>query len=164
MVLENYVYKNKVQFLAKVTDVAARLGINPDWLMTVMFLESSLNSQAVNPTTKAVGLIQIMPKYLASYGTTSAAMMSMSNVDQMEIVYKYLSPFKGRMTSLTDCYLAIFFPAAIGKTNDYVLQTSSLSAGLIASQNKRYDINGDGKITKGEIAQMLGEEVQKKKK
>ena len=50
-----------------------------------------------------------------------------------------------------DVYFAIFFPAAIGKPSDYVLQTSKMSAGLIASQNAGYDINSDGEITVAEV-------------
>ena len=65
-----------------------------------------------------------------------------------------------------DVYFAIFFPAAIGKPSDYVLQTSKLSAGLIASQNPAYDINSDGEITVAEVEskiyKILGLVPQKK--
>ena len=43
MVYENLVTQNKAAFLAKVTEIAAKLKIQPDWLMVVMKMESGIN-------------------------------------------------------------------------------------------------------------------------
>jgi len=39
----------------------------------------------------------------------------------------------------------------IGKPDDYVLETSKLSAGIVARQNAGFDTDHDGKITAGEF-------------
>ena len=54
-----------------------------------------------------------------------------------------------------------FFPAAIGKPDDYVLQTSKLSAATIAKQNPFFDVNKDGKLTVGEIKRRMYESIPK---
>jgi uncharacterized membrane protein len=41
----------------------------------------------------------------------------------------------GKIKSPKDLYIYNFFPVAAGKPNNYVLQTNSLSAEKIASQN-----------------------------
>ena len=48
-----------------------------------------------------------------------------------------------------------FFPAAIGKEDDYVLQTRKLSAERIARQNPAFDTDRDGRITAGEFRRRL---------
>ena len=55
------VTENREAFCKKVLDVSDRLGINPDWLMAVMYKESGLNAAAYNAHGGAVGLIQFMP-------------------------------------------------------------------------------------------------------
>ena len=145
-------------------DIAAHLlGIQPVWLENVIWIESRLNPQAVNKTTGATGLIQFMPATAKSLGTTVDELRQMSFEQQMEYVYLYLKPYIGKMTSQVDVYLAVFFPAAIGKSDEYVLQTAKLSPAIIANQNPAYDLNKDGKITKGEVATAITRILQKKK-
>lgn len=143
------------QFAAKIKEVAGRLNINPDWLIAVMFKESNLNPAAVNKFSGATGLIQFMPATAAAMGTSTAAIKNMDAIQQMELVYQYLRPYKSRINSFVDTYLAVFFPAAIGKTKDTILQTSNLSAMLIASQNPAMDANKDQKITIQEVENWL---------
>ncbi len=149
----NLIYSNKVTqpFIDKVRYVSDLLGIDPNWLMWVMFFESSLNTRAVNSGTGASGLIQFMPSTAASLGTTTADLLQMSGVEQLDYVYRYLKPYTGRMNSMIDVYFAVFFPVAMNKASDYVLQTSGLSASKIASQNAGFDLNRDGQITRGEV-------------
>jgi len=151
MMFESYVKTNKEQFLLKVQTISQKLGINPDWLMCTMYLESRINPQAVNSYTGATGLIQFMPRTAAALGTSTSSLYSMSNVAQLDYVYAYLKPYTGRMKSLVDVYFAVFFPAAIGKSDDTVLKTSTLSAGIIAKQNAGYDLNADKMVTVGEV-------------
>ena len=75
----------------------------------------------------------------------------MSNVEQLDYVYKYYRPYAGRMNNLYDVYLVTFFPAALGKADNWVLQTSSLSPRIIAEQNPAIDLNKDKQITVGEF-------------
>ena len=56
-------------FQKKVEDISKDLEINPNWLMTVMFKESGLDSTASNKSW-AAGLIQFMPKTLQSMKIT----------------------------------------------------------------------------------------------
>ena len=151
----DFIPQPKAEFCAKLKEICSKLAINPEWLLAVMYIESRINPKAVNKYTGATGLIQFMPTTANSLGTTTAALQSMTAVEQLDYVYLYLKPYTGKMQSLMDVYFAIFFPAAIGKPADYVLQTSKLSAALIASQNSGYDINKDNQITVAEVEQKL---------
>lgn len=141
--------------------VAKNLGISPADLMAVMHFESGMNPKAVNPYSGASGLIQFMPATAKGLGTSVESIRRMGIDSQLHYVYKYLLPYKGRMKDLADVYLAVFFPAAIGKPNSYALQTKRLSAGLIAKQNPVFDTNKDGKITKGEILAIIGKKAER---
>lgn len=162
MIFENYIKTNKTLFISKVNQISSLLGIEPDWLMFTMMFESGLNPKAINQYTKAVGLIQFMPNTALGLGITTDLLYQMSNIDQLDYVYKYLKPYVGKMHSMTDVYFAVFFPAAIGKPNTHILQTSSLSASKIAEQNQIFDLNKDKQITVGEVTQYLETWLKKK--
>lgn len=153
--------ENKEAFINKLILVSNNLGIDPNWLMLVFYIETAavrtgvINHKARNPKTNAIGLIQFMPSTAKDLGTTTKSLEEMSNVDQLTYVQRYLSPYAGKIKSYVDCYLAVFFPLAIGKPKDWVLQTRSLSAEKIARFNPLYDINKDNKITVGEIEQKV---------
>ena len=163
---DNYIPAPRAEFCARLHSICDSLRISPEWLLAVMYIESLINPYAVNKYTNATGLIQFMPSTAKSLGTTTAELLNMTAIDQLDYVYLYLKPYTGKMHSLMDVYFAVFFPAAIGKSSDYILQTSSLSASKIASQNPAYDINSDGEITVAEveskISKILGITPQKK--
>ena len=149
---------NKDEFLQKVKQVSVDLSINPDWLMQIMYKESGINSEIQNPDTNATGLIQFMPSTAENLGTTVDDLKAMSNVDQLDYVEKYLASIKrsyGNFGSYLDLYLAVFFPAAIGKPLDTVLQAANLPASVIARVNQGFDLNKDGKITLAEVQQVM---------
>lgn len=166
-----FAYKVTTEFAAKLIEIADKLGIDPNWLMWVMWFESKLNPQAVNyqkgdstdPTNRckyrATGLIQFMPSTAVSLGTTNSDLLRMTAVQQLDYVYRYLKPYAGRMYSMIDVYFAVFFPAAINKPDEYVLQTAKLSASAIASQNSGLDLNKDSQITRLEVIQKVTAEV-----
>lgn len=157
----------------RIQQVCTLLGINPAWLMMVMWSESRLNAQAVNKqpgdsdnpqiraATRATGLIQIMPDTALNLGTTTKALYAMNAIDQLNYVYKYFKPWTGKIKSYFDLYLITFFPDAIGKPDDYILQTKKLSASTIAKQNPFFDVNKDGKLTVGEIKRRMYESIPK---
>lgn len=151
MVYDYLVTQNKAAFLARVQEISVKLGINPDWLMIVMKVESTLNHTASNPSSGATGLIQFMPSTAASLGTNTTALKTMSNVQQLDYVYKYFQPYTGRIMGVVDLYTITFFPRALGKPDDYILQTDTLTAARIAGQNQAYDINKNQQITAGEL-------------
>lgn len=151
MLFESWIPNNTEKFKGKVIEVSSNLGIQPDWLMGVMFSESRLKPDIVNKVSGATGLIQFMPSTASGLGTTTAALKKMSNVDQLDYVEKYFYPYRNKINSYEDLYMITFFPAAMGKPDSYVLKTSSVSAAKIASQNKIFDLNKNGEITAGEV-------------
>lgn len=163
MIYEEFVKTNKAEFLAKVENICAQLRINPDWLMLVMYAESRINEKAVNPNGGATGLIQFMPATAIALGTTTAALKAMSNVQQLDWVLKYFQPYAGRIKSVHDLYLVTFFPVALGKADNWVMQTTRLSAKVIAKANPGVDLNKDLHITVGEFKAYVDKFLLKKK-
>lgn len=159
MLYEEKIKSNKDAFIAKVINISRQLGIEPEWLMQVFVNESGVNHQAVNATSGATGLIQFMPDTAASLGTSTAALKAMTNVQQLDYVYKYLSPYAGKIASYIDLYFSVFFPLAMGKPDDWVFQTSKLAASKIAVQNPVFDINKDGKLTVAEVREAMLKKV-----
>lgn len=147
---EECLKENKSWFIWKVGEIASVLSIKPDWLMVVMYFESKLNSKAVNPLSGATGLIQFMPSTAQNLGTTTDELKQMSNVEQLDFVYKYLKPYKGKMKSWIDVYLAVFYPVAMGKGDDYKITNAK-----VVDQNNGFDINKDGTITVSEIKKKI---------
>lgn len=143
----------KATFESKVVQIANAIGFDPNWLMIVMFFESGLNPQAVNPTSGASGLIQFMPPTAKNLGTTVEDIRKMDAIEQLDYVYQYLLPYKGKISSLVDLYLRVFYPAAVGQPSDYVLGGNNPEK--VAAQNKIFDSDKDGKITKGEVEQYI---------
>ncbi len=160
-------------FALKVQAIASRLGVQPNWLMQVMKAESGLNPQAVNkqagdsadPYTRAAkratGLIQFMPSTAKGLGTTTQAIYQMDALKQLDYVEKYFKGYAGKMKSYYDVYFVVFFPAAIGKNDDWVFQTKDTSAATIAKQNPAVNLNKDGKITVAEFKQYIRSTVPK---
>jgi hypothetical protein len=177
MILLDKFKLNKGEKLAdverRIQQVCTLLGINPAWLMMVMWSESRLNAQSVNKqpgdsdnpqirvATRATGLIQFMPDTALNQGTTTKALYAMNAIDQLGYVYKYFKPWTGKIKSYFDLYLITFFPDAIGKPDDYILQTKKLTAATIAKQNPFFDVNKDGKLTVGEIKRRMYESIPK---
>lgn len=165
--------ENRAEFEQTLRNIATLLGINPNWLMMVMWNESRLNAQAVNKqpgdtdnvleraAKRATGLIQFMPDTALRLGTTNKALYNMSAIDQLHYVYKYFKPWAGKIRDYFDLYMVTFFPLALGKPDEYVLQTSKLSASLIAKQNPYFDVNKDGKITVAEIKRRMYDSIPK---
>lgn len=113
IIFENYIKENKAAFVAKVVDISQKLGINPNWLMAIMFHETAgtLNSKIVN-NIGCVGLIQFCPNgALSMFGKTVAQMQAMSNVEQLEYVYQFFKPNAGKYKSMADMHLYAFVPS-----------------------------------------------------
>jgi hypothetical protein len=133
-------YENQVPlnirsaFIKKVKEISQRLQISPNWLMAIMSFESAntFSPSIRNKSTNAVGLIQFMPSTAISLGTSTEQLSKMSALEQLNYVEKYLQPYKGKMKSYIDTYFSVFFPLAIGKPDDWVLQAKGLSANKIA--------------------------------
>ena len=165
--------ESRAVFEQTVKDISAKLGINPSWLMMVMWSESRLNAQAVNKQAgdtddalvrsarRATGLIQFMPDTALNLGTNTVALYRMDAVTQLQYVYKYFKLWAGKMKSYFDLYFVTFFPSAIGKPDDYILETPTKSRFTIAKQNPFFDTNKDGMLTVGEIKRRMYESIPK---
>lgn len=159
MIFEDKITENKTEFLVKVKQIAKKLDIKPDWLMAAMYLESGIKSDAVNEIG-CVGLIQFCPiVYRDSWGFTQSFMQSLSNVEQLDYVYKYIvtqnKVFNDgkKIKSYLDLHTLIFFPKAMEFKKKDVIAYGSLSAQKVAEKNKAMDLNNDLQITKKEFGE-----------
>jgi peptidoglycan hydrolase-like protein with peptidoglycan-binding domain len=139
-------------FRQKVIHIARGLGTDPNFLMAIMSFESGLDPKARNPYSGATGLIQFMPKTAARLGTTIDALARMTAEKQLTYVQKYFAPYRGRLHTLEDAYMAVLWPPAIGRGNNYVLFASPSMA---YEQNRALDLNKDGKITVAEATSFV---------
>lgn len=143
-------------FRKKAVEVALALGIEPDHLMACMAWETGPKAR-FSPTVRnaagsgAIGLIQFMPSTLKSMGRTVDQAAAMTAVEQLDLVRQYFEPYRGRLKTLSDVYMAILWPAGIGKSEEFVLW-SSAGRPTTYAQNAGLDINRDGVITKAEAA------------
>ena len=139
------------EFKAKVIAICAGLGCDPNYLMAAMAFETgnTFSPSEQNSRSGATGLIQFLPSTAAGLGTSIEALARMTAIEQLDYVKKYLSPFSGRMRSLSDVYMSILFPVAVGKPDSYVLFAAPSRA---YRQNAGLDVNHDNQVTKGEAA------------
>lgn len=136
-------------FREKVRAIAAHLGTSPSWLMACMAFETgrTFSPTARNPGSSATGLIQFMASTARSLGTTTEALAAMTAEEQLDKVYEYFKPFAGRLGSLADCYMAILWPPAVGKPDDFEVFANASEA---YRANAALDIDHDGAVTKRE--------------
>lgn len=151
IVYENYVTENRYAFVEKVIKISQNLGVNPNWLMSIMKSESGLNHRIVN-SIGCVGLIQFCGNTPAGLGTSAQALVSMSNVEQLDYVEKfYLQAGKNKFKSFADLYLFAFYPLAIyqNKPDSFIIgsEQSDAYARLVTQQNKIFDVDNDGYVT-----------------
>jgi hypothetical protein len=114
-------------------------------------------SKKNNEGSGATGLIQFMPDTaIHVLHTTTAALASMTAVAQLDFVKQYMMQFQGKYKTLSDVYMAIFAPVAVGQPESTILYTSPSQKYLL---NKGLDSNGDGVITKTEAASFVQKEL-----
>ena len=156
LIFEDLIIENKIAFIAKVKSVATYLGVNPNFLLFLMWFETAhtLNSRIQNKTTGATGLIQFMPATARFLGTTTDELKRMPNFQQMDYVQKHLGLFKGKYKDFVDLYCGIFWPAAVGKPDSY-----RITSAIVAKQNPIFDIDKDNDIEKSEIRMALLKQV-----
>lgn len=145
-------------FMDRVREVSANLGVSEKDLLGIMKHESGLNPRAVNPMSKAVGLIQFMPKTAIGLGTSAEEILKMSATEQMDLVEKYYKRNGVKAgDDIGDLYMLTFMPAARNKPDNFVLGNKSggrvfdLSAAAVYNQNRLFDTNGDGIFTVGDV-------------
>jgi hypothetical protein len=124
--------KNEPNFANKLKSVAQNIGVSESDLLTVMYKETA---GTLDPSTTnsigCVGLIQFCPDVSrGSIKTISGKQYTLSNLSQMtrdqqldvvESYYKSLGFRSDKPRTLTDLYVATFYPAAIGKPSTYIV-------------------------------------------
>jgi soluble lytic murein transglycosylase-like protein len=145
------------EFRDKTRAISGRLECDPSDLMTCMAWESGRSFSASKKNmagSGATGLIQFMPATAQSLGTTTAALAAMTALQQLDWVEKYFQPYKGKLHNLADLYMAILWPAGVGKPLEYVLWDQD-SRPTTYRQNAGLDANKDEVITKAECSAKL---------
>jgi hypothetical protein len=138
-------------------DIAMDLELPADYLMACIAFESG---KSFRPDKKnlagsgAIGLIQFMPSTAKRLGTSTQALSKMTPEQQLTYVHKYFIPYRGRLKTLEDVYMAILWPRAIGKEENYVLFNST-DHPTTYKQNAGLDLDKDGNITKWEASQKV---------
>ena len=163
LLFEEKVTQNRSDFVDRVKKLASTFRINPNWLMALMNSETggTFKSNIYNfGGSGAVGLIQFMPATAKAMGTTTSALASLSNVEQLDWVEKYLKMQLGytkmkQIADYDDLYFLVFYPAAVGKPDDYVIPLY----GKAYDQNKGIDMNQDGKITVADFKQFIHKNI-----
>jgi len=145
---------DKATFAKGVKALARKYGINPNWLMALMNSETGGSFRADQRNAAgsgATGLIQFMPATARSLGTTTEYLASLTNVQQLAWVDKYIAytmKYLGvdKIKDYDDLYLLIFYPKAVGKKDSYVIAKPDT---ITYRQNKGVDMKGDkdGRLT-----------------
>lgn len=144
------------EFIAETKRIAKDLGMSfqgTDELLACMAFETG---GTFSPTIQNgagapyYGIIQFGAAAAKDAGTTIPALLKMTNVQQLQYVYNFFKPYKGKLKDLSDVYMRILYPVAVGKPSDYVLFDQANTKSKAYVQNKGLDINKDGKITKAE--------------
>ena len=145
---------NGAAFIPAVKETASKIGVDPNWLMAIMYSESGFKPSIVNPHGGATGLIQFMPDTALKLGTSTKALAAMNGVQQLKWVEKYFKSFGSTMKQIknpVDLYLLNFYPIAVGKPDDYILGSHDGSASTVYKYNSALDHDKDGKISVGDF-------------
>ncbi len=152
---EPYVYDIE-DFEKKVRETAQKLNIPPEWLMAVMHSESRFDASVANfKGSGATGLIQFMPTTAQDFDITTAKLRNLNHVQQLGYVYAYFDAKRKQYKeyeSLTDLYLAVLYPKALGEDYCYTMYAHPSKQYEL---NKGLDVNKDNRVTVQDIDQFL---------
>jgi hypothetical protein len=159
-------FRNRVRGMALALGLPPRDDNGPSWLMAVMAFETG---ETFSPAVRnaagsgAVGLIQFMPQTASMLRTTTDALARMDAIRQLDYVEDYLTivSLRRRLENLGDLYLAILWPAGIGKPDDTVIFARGGDAPKLYLQNRGLDLDRDGDITRGEIVAKVQEKYER---
>ncbi len=141
-----------------------RLGLIPDYLLSVMSIESAgtFDPSIRNPDGGATGLIQFMPQTAKGLGTTTEDLAKMSAVEQLQYVERFLQGNGGRIRKDVpgDYYMAVFMPAFVGADgttvlgelgNQEIVPHTNLTYDRIYNSNKGFDPKKTGRFTVADV-------------
>lgn len=143
---------NNPEFLGCLDNLAKAKNVPADSLLTVMQIESGFTSTdqpgkgagAVNSYGGASGLNQITPKTAGLLGYDIKDIRQMSASEQMcgPVTKYFQNTTLPEKPTTADLYLANFYPAAVGKPDDYVM-------GDVPGGGSRTEIANANQIFKG---------------
>lgn len=153
-------------FIEKTVQIARQLRTDPNFLMATFKVESDFDHTIRNQVGgTATGLNQITDKSARGIGLpNAAALASMSAVQQLEYVRRYFvmaGGGGGRMRTPEDCYIANFYPRALGQADGYVIASRRVACTKDSRRwdaycgNEPYDYDRNGTITKSEAARKV---------
>ena len=137
---------------AIVRELSIGFGFPAQEIDAVIRLESGWHWDAVNPDTKAEGLIQIMPFNFRRWGVRPGTIKGSRPKVQLAYIARYFRGVNADWKQPGDTYLAVAAPAAMGKPDSHVVYPVGSDAwGL----NKGWREGKEGPITAGSIRQLL---------
>lgn len=143
------------EFLNRVKEIANKIDCDYRDLLSVMQAESGLNPYIPNLAGYgAYGLIQFQPNTLRGLGYSPEQLLSMSPVEQLDIVEKHFiqakksAGLKGKLSS-GEVYGLVLAPGNVNKQCLYSVGSRGYSAN--SAIDKRYG-NNNGKIEKSDLA------------
>lgn len=151
-------------------DFSTKVALDPDWFMACFAFETMetfsttirpIKKSTGKPISTAVGLIQWLEKTAVEQGTTTAKIAKMSRMEQLALAWRYfrmrIKQF-GELESLEDVYMAIHWPAAIGKPLNATMYAAGTSA---YAANSGLDTDRDHIITKAEAGALVRQKLAK---
>jgi hypothetical protein len=167
----NQQYKSTVgsklddEFFVRLNEMSNRLNVSPKDMLAIMYLESGLDPNVVNPKFSARGLTQIEPYVLKNLGWKGSynEFGKLPAIEQLPYIEKYFKNVmgnSGKIHSATQLYVANFWPAALhnpdvmkGDPSAIILDGAKYPKEYDA--NKGLDVDKDGKITYGDLMRMV---------
>jgi hypothetical protein len=144
--------------MSSLNKAANSVGTNVQDLLAVIKHESGFNPAARNPKTGAAGLIQFMPDTAKGLGTSTDEILKMSGTEQVPLIRKYYIPYRGKLNSVEDLYMATFLPAALDLDDNFKIGIKGstnriwkLSQDKLYTQNHVFDADKKGYYTVGDI-------------
>jgi hypothetical protein len=145
-------------FIEEVEAMSARLGMDPNVLLSVFAFESGIDHTRKNPTSTATGLIQLMDYTAKEYGVTTQQLKEMTPLEQLKIVERYytrwakISKVEGVYSIPENVYAAVAAPASLRYPLDRPVYRKG---GQNYAANPAWDVDKDGNITKGEFLRAI---------
>jgi len=141
-------------------DTLEKLGWPRKEVDALIQFESGWNSRAMNPTSKAAGLIQFMPSTLKRLGfkadlppeARAAAMRDLVPSEQLSWVVKYFTSSGTKWKYPGDAYLVVAAPAYVGAPDAQTIYPIGSKAWV---QNPAWRDGPTGPITAGSIRRII---------
>jgi hypothetical protein len=109
------------RFFVDIATLCQSLSCNPLDMLAVMANQSGVRPDAQHRTSRATGLIQLMPKTLRGLGLVDGpdAFRRLTAVEQLPYVQKYFQPFvRHGLGSSGRLYQALFLPGTLARGSD----------------------------------------------